>query len=188
MSEPARQKAGSVAAIIGRRVPLIGPLLAIAVVWAGPAGSVPTTTESAPPEVLAGTERLENPPALFHEWTAWLDQEIARVVEERPSKWAHDTSSHEAYLKSVAPMRSRFAALLGIPAARFGSDPPKEIVRLGEKPMDMEVFDNDWTTIRLPVAPEAIGENVLSEWNFVSDSDPDAFSGLSIDDVEVTVP
>ena len=58
---------------------------------------------------------------------------------------------------------------------------------LGEEvPIDMEVFDNDWTTIRVPVAPEAMGETVLIEWNFISDDTPDSFSGLSIDDVRVS--
>ena len=55
----------------------------------------------------------------------------------------------------------------------------------GEVPIDMEVFDNDWTTIRLPVPPQAIGETVLIEWNFISDDTPDTYSGLSIDDVRV---
>jgi len=39
--------------------------------------------------------------------------------------------------------------------------------------------------IRLPVPPEAIGETVLIEWNFISDNTEDTFSGLSIDDVRV---
>ena len=94
MSEAAYQKAGSVMAMIGRGFPLMGSLLGIALVWAGPAESAPTT-KFALAKVIAGTERLENPPALFHEWTAWLDQEIARVVKERPSKWAYETSSHD---------------------------------------------------------------------------------------------
>ncbi|MCH2062263.1 MAG: LamG domain-containing protein [Roseibacillus sp.] len=62
-----------------------------------------------------------------------------------------------------------------------------DLSQLGEEaPIDMEVFDNDWTTIRFPVAPEAIGETVLIEWNFISDDTPDSFSGLSIDDVRVS--
>ena len=117
--------------------------------------------EKKPGEVLAWTERLKNPPALFHEWTAWLDQEIARVVKERPSKWAHDTSSHEVYLKSVAPMRSRFAALLGIPAARFGSDPPKEIVRLGEKPVVGAGAGYTIRAVLWPVEGDLFGEGLL---------------------------
>ena len=55
----------------------------------------------------------------------------------------------------------------------------------GEVPIDMEVFDVDWKMIRLPVPPQAIGETVLIEWNFISDNTPDTYSGLSIDDVRV---
>ena len=55
----------------------------------------------------------------------------------------------------------------------------------GEVPIDMNIFDVDWTMIRLPVPPEAIGETVLIEWNFISDNTEDTFSGLSIDDVRV---
>ena len=35
---------------------------------------------------------------------------------------------------------------------------------------------------------EAIGESVVIEFNFVSDSSPDAFSGLSIDNVRMATP
>ena len=49
----------------------------------------------------------------------------------------------------------------------------------------MMPIDKDWVTLSIPVAPEAIGETILIEWNFTSDSGPDAFSGLSIDNIEV---
>ena len=62
-----------------------------------------------------------------------------------------------------------------------------DLVQLGaEVPVDMDAFDNDWTTIRVSIVPEAIGETVLIEWNFTSDDTPDSFSGLSIDDVRVS--
>ena len=51
----------------------------------------------------------------------------------------------------------------------------------------MSVFDTDYLTITIPIAAEALGETILVEWNFVSDSSVDAFSGLSIDDVGVKV-
>ena len=61
-----------------------------------------------------------------------------------------------------------------------------DLEQLGEEvPIDMDVFDVDWTTIRFPVPPEAIGETALIEWNFISDNTPDTYSGLSIDDVRV---
>ena len=62
-----------------------------------------------------------------------------------------------------------------------------DLLQLGAAtPLDMTIFDTDWISIRMPVVPEAIGQNVLIEWNFVSDGGPDAFSGLSIDDVQVS--
>ena len=50
----------------------------------------------------------------------------------------------------------------------------------------MTVFDADWTTIEIPVDPAAIGETIILEFNFISDSSADAFSGLSIDDVSIS--
>mgnify|MGYP003313942598 FL=1 len=50
----------------------------------------------------------------------------------------------------------------------------------------MTIFDTDWSTIEVPVDPAALGEVILIEFNFTSDSSPDAFSGLSIDDVSVS--
>jgi len=61
-------------------------------------------------------------------------------------------------------------------------------VQLGaEISIDMTVFDADYTSISVSVPVEAIGENVHIEFNFVSDSSADAFSGLSIDNVKVEV-
>ncbi len=62
-------------------------------------------------------------------------------------------------------------------------------VQLGaEISIDMTVFDAAWKAQTIPVEDEAIGESVIIEFNFVSDSSPDAFSGLSIDNIEVSVP
>mgnify|MGYP003318337723 CR=1 FL=1 len=59
-------------------------------------------------------------------------------------------------------------------------------VQLGpEIAMDMTIFDVDWVTLSIAVVPEAIGENVIIEWNFVSDGSRDSYSGLSIDNVGV---
>ena len=62
-------------------------------------------------------------------------------------------------------------------------------VQLGaEISIDMTAFDADWKAQTIPVEAEAIGESVMIEFNFVSDSSPDVFSGLSIDNVEVNGP
>ena len=59
-------------------------------------------------------------------------------------------------------------------------------VQLGtDTEIDMTPIDEDWITLSVPIDPEAIGETVLIEWNFTSDSGVDAFSGLSIDNIEV---
>ena len=57
-----------------------------------------------------------------------------------------------------------------------------------EIPIDMTAFDASWIGQTIPVEVEAIGESVIIEFNFVSDSSPDAFSGLSIDNIVVSVP
>ena len=50
----------------------------------------------------------------------------------------------------------------------------------------MNIFDNDWSTIRMPLPKNSIGTSVVIEWNFISDDSLDAFSGLSLDDVTVS--
>ncbi|MEE2734557.1 MAG: choice-of-anchor J domain-containing protein [Verrucomicrobiota bacterium] len=61
-----------------------------------------------------------------------------------------------------------------------------DLLQLGaETAIDMTVFDTDYTSLSIPVVPEALGENVIIEWTFVSDVSADAFSGLTIDDIEV---
>ena len=61
-----------------------------------------------------------------------------------------------------------------------------DFLQLGaETALDMTEFDVDYTSLSLPVVPEAMGENVIIEWNFISDDSADNFSGLTIDDIEV---
>jgi hypothetical protein len=51
----------------------------------------------------------------------------------------------------------------------------------------MTVFDTNYSTITIPVVAGALGETILVEWNFVSDNSADSFSGLSIDNVGISV-
>ena len=55
-------------------------------------------------------------------------------------------------------------------------------------PIDMTIFDVDYTAIEVPVPAAAIGQSVLIEFNFVSDSTLDTFSGLCLDNILVQVP
>jgi hypothetical protein len=61
-------------------------------------------------------------------------------------------------------------------------------IQLGaETPLGLNTLDEGYVTHRIAVAPEALGERVVLEFNFVSDGSADAFSGLSIDNVRVEV-
>ena len=55
-------------------------------------------------------------------------------------------------------------------------------------PIDMMIFDVDYDAIEVLVPAAAIGESVLIEFNFVSDSTLDTFSGLCLDNILVQVP
>ena len=76
----------------------------------------------------------------------------------------------------------------------FGDTATIRFVRVGddsllgaEIPIDMAIFDTDYTNLSVPVPAEAIGESARIEFNFVSDGTLDAFSGLSIDNVIIEV-
>ncbi len=61
-----------------------------------------------------------------------------------------------------------------------------DFLQLGaDADIEMEIFDSSYTSLSIPVVPEAIGENVIIEWTFSSDGSADAFSGLTIDNIEV---
>jgi hypothetical protein len=61
-----------------------------------------------------------------------------------------------------------------------------DLQQLGnDVPLGMESLDNDYTRQRIEIAPEALGENIVIEFNFISDGSEDAFSGLTIDNVVV---
>ncbi len=100
-------------------------------------------------------------------------------------------------------LRSPVIDLTGIPTAELSLDAFRDadgfadtasvrfldatgLIQLGfGQPIDMTVFDGDWTTLVIPVAPEALGESIIIEINFISDSSADSFSGLSIDNVRL---
>ena len=53
--------------------------------------------------------------------------------------------------------------------------------------IDMTIIDSSFEEISVPFPPEAAGEILRIEFNFVSDNTFDAFSGLNIDDVSVEI-
>jgi len=64
-----------------------------------------------------------------------------------------------------------------------------DLVAIGQEViLDMSVLDIDYEPIELPIAPEAIGQSMVIEFQFSSDKSADSFSGLSIDNVRVHGP
>ena len=60
------------------------------------------------------------------------------------------------------------------------------LIQLGfRQPIDMTILDGEWTNLVIPVIPEALGQNIIIEINFISDNSVDSFSGLSIDNVRL---
>ena len=61
-----------------------------------------------------------------------------------------------------------------------------DLTLLGEEvPIDMTVIDDEYTSLTIPVASEAMGNIVVIEWVFRSDATSDTYSGLTIDSIEV---
>ena len=61
-------------------------------------------------------------------------------------------------------------------------------VQLGtDSPLGMSSFDTDYVRQSIAVPAEALGKEIVVEFNFVSDDTADAFSGLTIDNVVVEV-
>lgn len=69
-------------------------------------------------QALPGTDRWgdrgDAPTAMVDGIARFLDRELAASVERRQTKWKMDTSSPEAYAKSVEPNRERFQKMLGL--------------------------------------------------------------------------
>ena len=62
-------------------------------------------------------------------------------------------------------------------------------VLLGEEvAIDMAILDIDYTSVEILVPEAAIGESVMMEFQFSSDSSVDIFSGLSLDNIRVQIP
>jgi len=70
-------------------------------------------------ELLAGTEALELVPpedrseAMVAGISQFLDRQTEKAAAERPSRWARDFSSREAYERSIQPQRDRLARIIG---------------------------------------------------------------------------
>lgn len=72
--------------------------------------------------------------ATYESYEAWLRQRLDELDRARPSLWQRDYSGEAAYLASVAPLRARFAAMLGFWEEPAGRAPAATVDReaLGE--------------------------------------------------------
>src|SRR5262245_21369875 len=70
-----------------------------------------------PAQPLPGTKTWENQGNPAADMVAgigrFLDRELAASVERRQAKWHRDTSSAEAYARSIEPNRARFLKAIG---------------------------------------------------------------------------
>src|SRR5262249_27033672 len=86
---------------------------------AAPAGAAePVPVKEADAKPLAGTQRLTMKGDIASHLVAAVDKflltEIDKSVERRANFWKRDTSSPEAYVKSILPIRNRLAHILGV--------------------------------------------------------------------------
>ena len=125
------------------------------------AGDAVAANQPAIPRVFPGTQPLEAGPNLMGEWRRFLEDEIRRAAEGRGHRWQHDTSSAEAYARSVEPMRRKLGELLGIPSPPFELHPPESIVPFGA---DLILGEGPGYTIhavRWKVVQDLWGEGLL---------------------------
>lgn len=126
--------------------------------------SAPTAVESADP--LPGTKSLTKTGDLARIMVdglhKYLDRELAAAVEERKQRWKLDTSSPEAFSKSIQPNRERLRKLLGVVDRRL---PPRMEYAGGpdDPALVAETDRYKVYTVRWAVLPGVDGEGLLLE-------------------------
>src|SRR4051812_34530397 len=87
------------------------PLLAVAL------AALTLAPAPCPAQPLPGTKPWSSPGDPAGDMVAgigrFLDRELAASVERRRAKWRRDTSSPEAYARSIEPNRARFLKAIG---------------------------------------------------------------------------
>ena len=93
----------------------------------------------------------------------FLDRETAASVERRARHWDRDTSSAEAYAKSVAPNRERLARIVGAVDPRI-APPRMDLVATTEAPaLIAEAESFRVYAVRWPVYDDVDAEGLLLE-------------------------
>lgn len=142
------------------------PLLLVGLLWA--ASFVAWAGCAAAQEPLPGTGPLTADGDLAIQMVEGIDQFLLQMTKEsvarRARHWHRDTSSPEAYVKSVEPNRARLQKIIGVVDKRVSFEVPEVVRRLGAEssilvePRELPV---EVVTIRWPVFAGVQGEGWL---------------------------
>src|SRR5262245_26940902 len=118
-------------------------------------------------QALPGTKPWEDrgdpPNDMVAGISRFLDRELAASVERRQGNWKRDTSSDEAYVRSIAPNRERFQKLLGLSGERI-APVTMEYVSSVDSPAKVAQTDRFIVyAVRWPVHSGVEGEGLLLE-------------------------
>jgi dienelactone hydrolase len=120
--------------------------------------SVPETQTLSGTELLTWTEDL--PEKIMEGAHQYIERKIDESQRTRQRHWSRDTSSHEAYEKSVEPNRRRFREKIGavdprqpVVMERFASDVDPEVVS--------EAYGYRVYQVRWPVLEGVYGEGLM---------------------------
>jgi dienelactone hydrolase len=148
-------------------------VLLIAVFWFCDSTAAQTIDEIVEPTVvpaeravpLAGTAKLEMTGDIASQLVEGVDQFLLRKLAESPQHrekyWKRDSSSAEAYAKSVEPNRARLAKMIGLVEERT-KNPRIEVISPPGAPV--EIAQNEFVKayeIRWPVFGQVHGEGIL---------------------------
>jgi dienelactone hydrolase len=118
-----------------------------------------------PPETLPGTKPLTLKGDLAEQMVAGIDRflmrELERTHRQRPARWKLDTSSTEAYERSLQPYRARLAHMLGVRDERATPAAPELVATLEQPALVGRGVTYDVFAIRWKAFADVTGEGLL---------------------------
>lgn len=116
-------------------------------------------------EPLAGTKLLTMEGDIASELVAGVDRfllkKIDESVEKRARHWKRDSSSAEAYAKSIEPNRKRLAHILGVRDPRVPFDAPELVATTAQPPLVGRGTNFEAFAVRWPAFGDVHGEGLL---------------------------
>jgi putative heme-binding domain-containing protein len=120
-------------------------------------GTEPPAPGPSPDGPLPGTGLLDDAGDLSMEMIAGIDRFLLREIEAAPAAraafWTRDTSSPEAYLKSVEPNRARLRRMIGAEDPRVPFEAPERLALVGRperlgQGRGFDIFEIRWPVLR----------------------------------------